>query len=463
MKHLFACLTLPLLPLLLASCAQQPPLQAPRVEAPASWSLANGTATPDWAGLLDPQLAALQAQALNANRDIAQAALRMKQAQLVAAQAGLRWAPSAGLSTNASRPLESQTGSRSVDIGGVSVPVATSVGTSRSYGASIGVGYELDLWDRLSNAQAAQRANVESARSDINAARLLIQSRVAEAYWTLGAALEQRPLAAQQVALTREILPLVRLRVSEGKLQPIEVDKAATSVQAAESRLADLDADAQSQRHQLAVLLAEPLPGPALAARLPPGAPARWLLASPAEVLERRPDVQRGRLAVDAALARLKASEADRYPRLSFSGSVSTGGTRLSDWLSQPLGSLAANLAVPLIDWQRLGLQRDASRTDLELAAVALRDTLAKALADIEAQRIDAARIAQQLDANASRLQESTEANRLAALRLEVGTLARADALQAQSARLDAEQGRIRLRLSQWLNQSALFKALGGA
>ncbi len=452
-----------LLPLcLLAGCAQQPvaPPPSPLIQA---WSLADGHTAPDWAGLLDPQLAALQAQALAANRDIAQAALRWRQAQLQADQVALRWTPSLGLSTSASRPLQSQGSGRTVEVGGVSVPVSTAVGTSRSYGASASVGYELDLWDRLASLNAAQAANTAAARSDIEAARLLIRSRVAESYWTLAAIAEQLPLAEQQLALTRETLPLVRQRVAEGKLVPLEADKAAGNVQAAESRLADLKADGRKERHNLALALAVDLPGPALdGARLPARAPPAWQLGPPEAVLARRPDVQRARLVVDATLARLRASEADRYPRLSFSGTLSTGGTRVNDWLSQPLASLAANLVVPLIDWRRLDLQRDASRSELELAALALRDTLAKALVEIEAQRIDAERIAQQLDANAARLGESVESERLAALRHQVGVLARADWLQAQSARLDAEQTRLQLRLRQWLIQAALFKALGG-
>jgi outer membrane protein TolC len=196
---------------------------------------------------------------------------------------------------------------------------------------------------------------------------------------------------------------------------------------------------------------------------LPAGEPPHWRLAEPADVLARRPDVQRARLGVDAALARLRASEADRYPRLSFSANVSTGGTRASDWLAQPLASFAANLVVPMIDWQRLDLQRDGARSELDTAALTLRDTLQKALADIESQRIEAQRAAQQFEANAGRLKEATETERLAALRYEVGAIARADWLQARSAQLDAEQNRIRLRLTQWLRQAALFKSLGGA
>lgn len=449
--------------LLLAGCAVGPTTKAPEVAAPTAWSLASGDAAPDWAGLLDPQLATLQARALQANRDIARAALAWRQAQLLADQSALRWLPSASLSANASRPVETQSTTRNVEVGGVTVPVTTSTGWSRSYSASLGVGYELDLWDRLAQTTAAQRAQAEAARTDIDAARLLIRSQVAEAYWTLAAIRAQRPLAEAQLALTRETLELTRARVREGKLLPIELDKIAVTVQAAESRLADLAADQLLQRQRLALLLDEPLPGPLPEAALPADAPPSWRLAEPAEVLAQRPDVQRARLGVDAALARLHVSEAERYPRLSFSAGLSTGGTRSSDWLSQPLASFAANLAVPLIDWQRLNLQRDGARTELDSAALVLRDTLHKALADIETQRIEADRSAQQLQANAGRLKEAVENERLARLRYEVGAISRADWLQIRSTVLDAEQTRIGLRLQQWVRQAALFKALGGA
>ncbi|MFN3304490.1 MAG: TolC family protein, partial [Roseateles sp.] len=190
--------------------------------------------------------------------------------------------------------------------------------------------------------------------------------------------------------------------------------------------------------------------------------PPRWRLAEPAEVLARRPDVQRDRLGVDIALARLRVSEAERYPRLSFSAGIGTGGAESRDWLSQPLASLGANLVVPLIDWQRLALQRDSARTELDTAALTLRDTLHKALADIETQRIEAERARQQLAANASRLREAVENERVATVRYEAGAIARADWLQVRNARLDAEQTRIQLRAQQWLRQAGLFKALGG-
>ncbi|MFG6413423.1 TolC family protein [Roseateles sp. DC23W] len=449
---------------LLAGCAHGPAERAPDIVPPAAWTLASGDVKPDWSGLLDATLADLQDRALTANRDIAQAAQRWQQARLLQQQGELRLVPSAGLNFSASRPVETQSSTRNVDIGGgVIVPVTTSTGWSRSYGSSVGLGYELDLWDRLAQSQVAQRAQTEIARTDIDAARLSIRSQVADAYWSLAALRAQRPLAEAQLALTRETLELTRARVREGKLLPIEIDKIALTVQAAENRLADNAADSVLQRHRLALLLAEPLPGPAPDAVLPAAAPPQWRLADPADVLARRPDVQRARLAVDAALAGLRAREAERYPRLSFSASLGAGGAQVRDWFANPALSLGANLAIPLIDWRRLALQRDGARSDLELAALSLRDALDKAQADIETQRIEAQRLAEQLAANAGRLREATENERLATLRYEVGTISRADWLQVKSARLDAEQGSIQLRLQQWQRQALLFKALGGA
>jgi outer membrane protein TolC len=258
------------------------------------------------------------------------------------------------------------------------------------------------------------------------------------------------------------VLAATKVRVQEGKLLPIEVDRAAVTLQQAELRLADLQADVAQQRLQLALLLDQPPPGPVLEqAQLPFEQPPPWRVGTdPAAVLERRPDVQRARAQVDAALARTQAADAQRYPALSFSVSLGTNGSAVLDWLSNPVASLAGSLVVPLIDWRRLDLQRDAARSELELAALNLRETVARALVEIELALIDGERLRQQLAANATRLRETQVAERVAALRLELGTIAKADYLQAKNARLDAEQGRLQLQLRAWLNRGLLARAL---
>lgn len=396
----------------------------------------------------DAELAALLQRAEAANRDLRQAALRIEQARVQADLGALRLNPSAGLNASVSRSLDARD----------SLPARS----SRNAGASLSVGYEVDLWGRLAAQRAVDAAQTRAAESDLRAARLLLRQRVTESYWQMASARQQSALAEQQILINREALAATRLRVREGKLLPIEVDRVAASLQQAQARLADLQADVAQQRLQLALLLDEAPPGPSLTApRLPGGMPPPWRIdAGPATVLERRPDVQRARAQVDAALARQRGAEAQRYPALSFSASLGSGGTALGDWLNNPVASLASYLVVPLIDWRRLDLQRDSARTELELAALNLRDVVARALVEIESTWIDSQRLQQQWLANATRLREAEAAERVAAVRLEAGAIAKADLLQARNARLEAQQGQLALQLRAWLNRSQLARAL---
>ena len=438
--------------LLLTGCATSPRLAvAPEAPtAPVQWQFApeQGAALA-WTGADDPALDALIQLAEQRNRDLAQAALRLQAAGLQQAQGQLRVTPSVGGTAGASKPLDP---SLPTDI-------------SRSSGLNLGVAWEADLWGRIEAQQRLDAAQQRAAETDVRAARLSLRSRVAELYWQIASARQQAQLATRQAGIARELLEATRLRVREGKLAPIEIDRAAATLQLIEVRLVDLQADSRQARLQLALLLDQPPPGPQLLeARLPDDFPEVALPdAAPAQVLARRPDVQRSRAQVDTALARLQVSEAARYPTLSLSGSLGSGGASLSDLLKNPIASLNSNLLVPLIDWRRLDLQRDGARTELELAALQLRETLARALTEIESAWLDDERLRQQLAANATRLLEAREAERLAALRFDVGVLARTELLQAQTARLETEQGRLQLQLRAWQQRAQLTKALAWA
>ena len=441
-------LTLLALAALLAGCAVPQPLRPPEpADLPAQWSerVTEAAPAPAWSGLLDPALAALQGEALEANRDIRLAQLRWRAAQQQLRLGELARAPQPSLGLNAS----------------TSLAVDSPLPAWRSQvGATASLAYEADLWGRLAAGVAASQAQAEAARRDVEVARLLIRSQVAEAWWQLGANRLQRALVAPQREAAQAVLEATRVRVREGRLAPIEVDRAASTLQQLELRLAQLAADDGQALQALSLLLDRPVLRLSGEPVLPEGAPPLPALADPARVLERRPDVQRARLAVDAALARLRVSEASRYPGLTFSAGISTGGSAAADWLRNPLASLASSLVVPMVDWQRLELQRETARTELEVAALQLRDTVHRALAEVERLLTERRRLEQAWQAQQARLQEAAQADRQAQARVQAGALAPADAQQARGARLAAEQDALALRLQQWLNHAGLLRAL---
>jgi len=452
--------SMPLLALLLVACAGSPVQAPPAPVAPEQWAVPDLSAgqAAAWAPLLDPALLALQQRALDANTDIRRAALAWNAAQIQARQQGLRLQPSLNFSYGANRPLQSK--GATVNVDGVLIPVSEAAQWSHSYTASVGASFEPDLWHRLAQLDAKQASLSEAARGDIAAARLSIANQVADSYWTLIANQRFAAIATARLELAQRAVPLVTARVREGKLVPLEINKAAGAVLAARRQLGDAMADAAKARANLARLLDAPPPGPEVAATTLPAALPAWAPDEPVQVLERRPDVRRARLEVDAALADTRSARAARYPQLSFNAGIGTGGAKMSDWLGQPLLSLASNLTVPLIDWRRLDLQEAQSRNALDVAALNLRDKVHAALAEVHNLLIEQRRIADARAAADDQLAQANESERIAKLKLDAGTIALADLLQARIATFEAQQAVEQAGLDAVRNRLAMLRAL---
>lgn len=444
MKTTLGLRALPCVAALLAGCALSPQ-SAPQITPPSAWAtLAAAAPGERWRGPTDPALEQAQDSALAANRDIAQALLRWQAAERQEALAGLARQPTPTLNMNLSD-------SRLLEAGGR---------LQRSVALNAGASYEADLWQRLAHTQRAAGAQARGAAADWSAARVLVRAHVAEAWWTLAALAAQAPGLAVQIEGAEQALALTRLRVREGKLLPIEIDKAAATLQALRLQAARQAEQRTQQRLQLGLLLADPsyVPPPS---QLPAETTADWRATeTPEQVLGRRPDVQQARAALDAALEREHAALAARYPQLVFNAGLSTGGARWNDWLQNPLATLSGTLLVPMIDWRRLDLQREDARGERERIALQLRDAMQRALVEIEQFAAEQLRLQEDGVAQAQRLREATTGERIAALKLAAGAISRLDWLQARNARLAAEQDGIQLALRRLLNAVALQKAL---
>ncbi|MGM9490276.1 TolC family protein [Ideonella sp. YS5] len=432
---------------MLAGCAlPAPPEGMPAVAAPAAWAtLQAEPAAGHWTGPTDPALQRLQERAIAVNRDIAQALLRWQEAQRQEQLAGLARQPTPALDASAGATRSFDPGAR----------------LQRSVSLNLGAGYEIDLWQRLASGQEAAAAQARAAEADLAAAGVLVRASVAEAWWTLAAIAAQAPSLALQIEGAEQAVSLTRLRVQEGKLLPIEIDKAAATLQGLRLQAAQQAELDTRQRLQLGLLLADPAFRLPEAPALPAQPSADWRAGeTPEQVLARRPDVQQARAGLDAALQTLRGAEAARYPQLRFDLGVGTGGAHWSDWLEHPLARLSSTLLVPMIDWRRLDLARQDALGRHELAALALRDTMHRALVEIEQLAAEQARLGEEQAAQARRLTEARTGERLAELRLAVGAISRLDWLQARNARLAAEQESLQLGLRRLLNAVGLQRAL---
>lgn len=319
--------------------AKEEPSPAPTPATAAESQQAQGRRW--WRDFDDPALSALIDQALTGSFDMQAAWARLSQADAAADIAGApRWpALTAGLGANYQR----------INI----AAFRPGGGGLDNYGASgsLQASYEIDVWAKISSNQKAATLDSAAAADQLRTLAISLSAEVADAYYDVLAARARRKLLQSQQELSASVLTLVEYRFGQGLATAVEVNQQRQQVLSANAALEQLVAQEAVQHHRLSTLLGRrpdqtaPPPGETL-----PELPSLPPTGVPTDLLKRRPDLRAAQRQVEAADYRVAAAVADRFPSLRLTGSVSTEPSKLNDWLLSPLWSLAANLALPLID-----------------------------------------------------------------------------------------------------------------
>ena len=445
--------------LALSACATRSVGVSPDLQVPGAWQqgavgtgnaggglAASSLLSPWWHELNDPALTQLIDLALVRNNDLAQAAIRVRRAQLVAGQADSNRLPSLSLggNTKASQALD----------GG---------GTTRSYAASASASWELDLWNRLGSLRDAADWEAQATEQDRQAAAMALVGTVASQYWQV-AYLNQRVAASEQsMAYARQTLKLVKDQYSVGSTSGLEVAQATQSLANQEAAHTQWLQQRVQARNALAILLDGP-PGVSLteAVRLPEGVLPRVAADLPASLLNRRPDLRASELRLRKSLASVDATRASFYPNLTLTGSVGGSSSALADVLRNPIGTLGAGLLLPFVQWRDMDRSVAISQAEHQITVLAYRQSWYQALADVE--NALSARV--QYEDQGARLAEALQAaqttERLAEARYRAGATALKTWLDAQEARRQTENNLAQNRLNRLNAMAGLYQSLGG-
>jgi len=194
-------LLIALLAALLASCSMFPAYKRPEVNTPAEFRGApapldaKSLADLSWWELYkDPVLDKLIATALQQNYDVRIAMARVAEFRAIGSVAGLGSIPQVSVGGGATRSRISSVGA---------TPLSANVAPVRnSFDAEIDVSYELDLWKRIANLQAAARADLFASEFARDATRVSVVASVA--CWATG-------LGAQDASLRGGIAQVVSM------------------------------------------------------------------------------------------------------------------------------------------------------------------------------------------------------------------------------------------------------------
>jgi NodT family efflux transporter outer membrane factor (OMF) lipoprotein len=320
------------------------------------------------------------------------------------------------------------------------------------------------LWGKLARAYDAKSWEAQATEQDLRSTELTIEGTVAKLYWQLAYLNQRLAFADASLAYARKTLDLINVQYKAGAASKLDVLTAERSVSSQEASRTDLIQERSETRNAMAIMFDAP---PSAHIDNEPQALSNTDLPAvieglPAEILARRPDLSAAELRLRKSLANIDVARANFYPSFSLTGSLGTGSTSLTKILSDPVGALALNLALPFLNWNENQLNLKVSKSSYDQAVVEFRQTLYTAMSDVE--NILSARTQYALKAAQLKKawESAKESERLYEVRYRAGASSLKDWLDAQEARRQAQSNLIANQYNQYINQVTLSLALGG-
>jgi NodT family efflux transporter outer membrane factor (OMF) lipoprotein len=325
----------------LAACTVVPDYVRPEMPVPAEFKEAKywHAARPQdhlpkgpwWEMFNDPVLNGLERQVEISNQNIraAEAQYRQAQAQAQIARAGYYPVVGASVAVTRARSPES----------GLGAGAGTGTGTARvatTHTLSLDASWEPDLWGRVRRLVEAGEAGVQASAADLESARLSAQATLAQNYFLLRVADEQKHLFDRSVADYRKSLEIVRNQYEAGVVSRADVVQAETQLRSTEALALDVGVDRASLEHSIALLIGK-APADFGIAPAPFGLAIPSIpLGVPADLLERRPDIASAERHMAAANAQIGVARSAYFPTLTLSGAAGFASTSLAHWITAP-------------------------------------------------------------------------------------------------------------------------------
>lgn len=442
--------------LLLTACAVSQPPASVTAHAPQQWNapLPHGGSRSHlsqwWKQQGDALLAELIDAAQAASPTIAGASSRIGQARAARVAAGGALLPTLDGTASVTRSSEQPP-----------LPMGTTAQ------AGLQSSWEIDLFGGGRAGRDAAQSRLDIATAGWHDARVSVAAEVANAYYSARACDKLLAIAVSDATSRAETSRLARLSEEAGFTAPATAALARASAAESSARATQQRAQCDAGIKSLAALTA--VAEPELRRRLATGSgdvpeAAIAIESLPARLLAQRPDIFAAEQEVAAASADVGAARAQRFPRLSLSGSIGrasfrTGGTdtELSAW---SIGPLAVSL--PIFDGGRRAANVDAAQARYEEAVAVYQARVRQAVREVEEAlvRLDST-AARSVDARTSVDGYRASFNATEA-RYKGGLASLVELEESRRTRLAAENALVLLENERRAAWVSLYRAAGG-
>jgi NodT family efflux transporter outer membrane factor (OMF) lipoprotein len=330
---------------------------------------------------------------------------------------------------------------------------------------SVSLGWELDLWGRVRNANAAARATLLASE---HARRVVLQTLVsdmASAYFLLCDLDLELEITQRALKLREDSLDLVQLRVDNGYSSGIELHQAEVLVKGARTALTGLELQSEQTENQLAILLGRN-PGPIVRSRsafdqgLAPILPT----GLPSTLLERRPDIRQAEQQLIGDHALVAVAKAAFFPTISLTATAGLQSSALLNlfkassgtWFFGPAGSLPIFNAGAI----RGGVRSAEARRQQSL--LVYQKTVQQAFREVADSLAGHRKLAELRTQQESLVESLRQGVELADVAYKGGVASYLEYLDSERQWLDAQLLLVQLRRQELTNVVTLYRALGG-
>jgi NodT family efflux transporter outer membrane factor (OMF) lipoprotein len=337
--HLNFCAHLILLFLatFIAGCTVGPDYQPPKVTPPTQWispqaaQITNAPPTDDawWKSFHDDELNSLIARAAQSNLTLQVAVARVREARAAARVVSADLYPTLNADGSYTRVRYSANGFPPFPPG---TPLDANV-----YQAGFDAAWEVDVFGgtrRAIEAATNQVAAAEFGRRDL---LVTVSAEVARNYVAARTFQRRLSVADDNIKAQSQVLAVTRDRFERGITSQLDVQEADALLQETQAETPTLENGFRAAVYQLSLLLGQP-PGAVLAELTNsapiPASPPMVPVGLPADLMQRRPDVQQAERQLAAATAQVGVATADLYPKFSLTGLVALQTIDANNWFT---------------------------------------------------------------------------------------------------------------------------------
>jgi NodT family efflux transporter outer membrane factor (OMF) lipoprotein len=441
-----------------------------------------------WEAYQDPDLDDLESRVAISNQTIVAAEANYRAAHALVLEAQAQLYPTLSLDPAVTRSKSSaavsgvgggvSTSAATGGTGGSTTTTPPATTTTTASGASQGgstqthniftlpleASYQIDLWGSIRNTVAVNRFAAQASAAQLANALLSTHSLLAQDYFQLRVADEQRRILETTVADYQISLHLVRTLVASGVDSEADVASAQTQLESATAQATDVGVARAQYEHAIAVLIGVSpsrfsIPYKHFSQQLP-----TIPVGVPSDLLERRPDIAAAERQVAQSNAQIGVARAAYFPTLTLTGSAGYESTSLSSLFDVPnrFWSVGPSLAQILFDGgaRRAATAQARALNDSQVATY--RQTVLSAFQSVE-DNLAALRILSQELAQAHRA--TVAAKRAVELTLVLyrnGVDSYANVIVAQNSFLSTRETELQIQLRELTASVNLINDLGG-